>query len=41
LRAEEEDEDVYIAIDEVHDELKRQIISLKEKRFTKRGRDAR
>ncbi|MEK7508331.1 MAG: ribosome-associated translation inhibitor RaiA [Patescibacteria group bacterium] len=35
LRAEETDEDVYIAIDEVHDELKRQIISLKEKRIEK------
>ncbi len=41
LRAEEADEDVYIAIDEVHDELKRQIISLKEKQITKRVRGAR
>lgn len=38
LRAEHESDDVYAAIDKVHDELKRQIVSLKEKMIDKRRR---
>ena len=36
IRTREEDEDLYAAIDEVHDELKRQLVDLKEKRLAQR-----
>lgn len=36
IRTREEDEDLYTAIDEVHDELQRQLVDLKEKRISKR-----
>ena len=36
IRTREEDEDLYAAIDEVHDELQRQLVDLKEKRLAKR-----
>lgn len=41
LRAEEASGDLFAAIDFVHEELKRQIISFKDKRITKRVRSAR
>ncbi len=36
IRTREEGADLYAAIDEVHDELQRQLIDLKEKRIAKR-----
>lgn len=36
IRTREEDEDLYAAIDEVHDELQRQLVDLKEKRIAQR-----
>lgn len=36
IRAREEDEDLYAAIDEVQDELQRQLVDFKEKRLAKR-----
>jgi putative sigma-54 modulation protein len=41
LRAERETGDLYASIDAVHDEMKRQIISFKEKRISKKVREAR
>lgn len=41
LRAEQESDDVYAAIDLVHDELKRQIVSLKGKMIDNRRRNRR
>lgn len=41
LRAEHESDDIYAAIDLVHDELKRQIVSLKGKMIDKRRRSRR
>lgn len=41
LRAVEESDDVYAALDLVHEELKRQIISFKEKTITERRRPSR
>ncbi|MEK7481241.1 MAG: ribosome-associated translation inhibitor RaiA [Patescibacteria group bacterium] len=36
VRTREEGEDLYAAIDEVHDELQRQLVDLKERRLAKR-----
>lgn len=41
IRAEEENDDLYTAIDLMHDGLKREIISFKEKTIAKRIRPAR
>lgn len=41
LRAEEESDDLYAALDLVHDELKRQIISFKDKKITRYFKGAR
>ncbi|MCX6779357.1 MAG: ribosome-associated translation inhibitor RaiA [Candidatus Magasanikbacteria bacterium] len=41
LRAEESSEDLYTSIDLVHDEMKRQIVSYKEKKIEKTVRKAR
>ncbi|MBI5023099.1 MAG: ribosome-associated translation inhibitor RaiA [Candidatus Magasanikbacteria bacterium] len=41
LRAERETGDLYASIDSVHDEMKRQIISFKEKKISKKIRAAR
>ena len=41
LRAEEENSNLYAAIDLMHDEIKRQIVSFKEKGIEKNGRQAR
>lgn len=36
IRTREEDEDLYAAIDEVHDELQRQLVDLKERKLAER-----
>lgn len=41
LRAEEENSDLYASIDLMHDEIKRQIVSFKDKRIEKNVRKAR